>query len=58
MFHAALLATDRTIKYDPRKAVLGLPIGASVQLDVSGFYKLARASFAELEKKGFAAGVR
>lgn len=45
------LAADKTIKYDPVKTVLGIPIGARIALKEPDFNRLAAAFLAEIEAK-------
>ena len=49
------LAADKTIKYDPAKSVLKLPIGHEIKLTASAFQKLMDAFFSDLEAKFLAA---
>ena len=51
MANDTVLTADKTIKYDPAKAVLGLPVGEPVRLTEVQFVELAEAFFAELERK-------
>jgi len=46
-----LLTADKTIKYDPGNAVLGLPLGEPFRLSETQFVELAEAFFAELERR-------
>ena len=46
-----VLAADNTIKYNPAKSILGLPIGAKIKLTESEFVRLSTAFFAEIEAK-------
>lgn len=46
-----VLTADKTIKYDPAKAVLGVPLGETIRVDEKSFVELAEAFFAELERK-------
>jgi hypothetical protein len=50
-----VLTADKTIKYDPAKTILGLPIGTRIQLREAEFTHLAAAFFNEIEKR-FRAG--
>jgi hypothetical protein len=45
------LTADKTIKYDPAKTVLSIPIGARIELKEYDFNRLAAAFFAEIENK-------
>src|SRR5262249_51360498 len=46
-----VLAADKTIRYRPQSAVLGLEPGDEIRLDARGFTKLADAFFAELRAR-------
>ena len=54
--HGGVLTADSTIKYNPDKAVLKLPIGAPIRLTAAGFTALAEAYFAALTAKFGQAG--
>ena len=54
--HGGVLTADSTIKYNPDKAVLKLPIGAPIRLTAAGFTALAEAYFADLTAKFGQAG--
>ena len=54
--HGGVLTADSTIKYNPDKAVLKLPIGAPIRLTEAGFTALAEAYFADLTAKFGQAG--
>jgi hypothetical protein len=45
------LIADRTIKYDPAKAVLGLKLGEPIVLTAADVKKLGGAFLAEIERK-------
>jgi hypothetical protein len=46
-----VLAADKTIKYDPAKTVLGIPVGTRIKLTEADLARLAVAFFAEIEKR-------
>jgi hypothetical protein len=48
---SGVLTANSSIKYDPRKTVLGLCIGDDIQVSEAGFKRLALAFFAEIETK-------
>ena len=45
------LLGDKGIKYDPKRAQLGIAVGDKIAIDQVGFERLAEAFFAEIEKK-------
>lgn len=46
-----VMSADKTIKYDPAKAVLKYRIGDEIKLTEAGFVRLSEAFFAEIESK-------
>jgi len=46
-----ILCEDKTIKYDPTKAILKYRIGDEIKLNEAEFIRLASAFFAEIERK-------
>jgi hypothetical protein len=46
-----VMAADKTIKYDPPKSVLKIPIGEEIKLKDPDFVRLFRAFFTEIEAK-------
>ncbi|MET0556912.1 MAG: hypothetical protein ABW221_27985, partial [Vicinamibacteria bacterium] len=42
------LAADKTVKYDPAKSVLKLPVGAQIELKAADVKRLAKAFFDEI----------
>ncbi|MFL6262487.1 MAG: hypothetical protein ACJ76Y_22545 [Thermoanaerobaculia bacterium] len=46
-----MLCADKTIQYDPAKAVLKLRIGDEIVLSEEGFTRLAEAFLSEIEAK-------
>ena len=49
--NCGVLSADKTIKYNPSKAILRLQIGDEIKLTESGFVLLLTAFFAEIETK-------
>jgi hypothetical protein len=49
--HGGVLRENKTIKYDPAKAVLKLPLGSAIAVTAEGFAKLQQAYFAEIAAK-------
>jgi hypothetical protein len=49
--NGGVLTADKTIKYKPETAVLGIAVGDEVTVDEGGFTRLAEAYFAEIEKR-------
>jgi hypothetical protein len=47
----SILCEDKTIKYDPAKAILKYRIGDEIKLNEADFIPLASAFFAEIERK-------
>ena len=45
------LLADNTIKYNDAKCVLKIKIGENIEIKESGFIKIYKAFFAEIEKK-------
>jgi hypothetical protein len=45
------MGSDKTVKFDPAKTVLGLKEGDPITLDPPAFRRLSDAYFAEIEKK-------
>jgi hypothetical protein len=46
-----VLAADKTIKYQPDTAVVGLGIGDEIRIERAQFVPLSKAFFAEIERK-------
>ncbi len=51
MNNAGKLGADKTIKYDPAKAVLKLKLGDPIRLSQADFVNLSKAFLAEIESK-------
>ena len=49
--NGGLMGKDSSIKLDPAKSVLGLHVGDEILIDEAAFQRLAKAFFAELERK-------
>jgi len=45
------MGCDKTIKYDPSKAVLKYRVGDKIELTESGFVRLCEAFLADIEAK-------
>jgi len=51
MNNHGIMTGDKSIAYNPEKAVLKIPVGAQVRIDQAGFEKLSEAFLKEIEKK-------
>lgn len=51
MQNRAVMTADKTIKYDPAKSALQVPIGQEIAMSVPDFTRLFKAFFAEIEAK-------
>jgi len=49
--HGGVMSPDNSIKYNPAKAVLQIPLGGEIRLTDADFERLFRAYFAEIEAK-------
>jgi hypothetical protein len=49
--NAGMMVVDKTIKYDPARSALGVPIGQRIKVNREQFEALCRAYFSEIEAK-------